>query len=242
MAAHPATAFIWDFDGTLADTRLRNYRIVRRLLADTAGPLDRFPALATPETYDRVQRRYVNWRDLYTREFGFSDAETDRLGGLWSEYQLAEPTPAAVFDGLGDVLRGLGRAAHGVVSQNARSQIVRTLEGAGLAGCFGAVLGYDSVHLARQKPEPDGFLACLAALSPRPPRRIVGVGDHETDVRCVRNAARALAARGVDCECVSIAVCFVDGVDPAGWAERPDHVARTPGDILHIARERRLEA
>jgi HAD superfamily hydrolase (TIGR01549 family) len=237
-----STSFIWDFDGTLADTRLHNYRILRRLLADAAGALDRFPALASPETYDRMQRRHVNWRDVYTREFGFSDAETDRLGSLWSEYQHTEPTPATVFAGLGEVLRALSGAAHGVVSQNARSQILRTLEHAGLAALFGAVLGYDSVHLARQKPAPDGFLACLAALSPHPPRRIVGVGDHETDVRSARNAARALAERGVDCECVTIAVCFVDGVDPAAWTEQPDHVARTPADILRIAREQGLEA
>jgi len=240
--ADPGVAFIWDFDGTLADTRLRNYRIVRRLLADaTGGALDRFPALQTPEHYERVQRRYVNWRDLYVREFGLSEEETDKLGARWSEYQMAEPTPAMVFDGLPEVFRGLRAAVHGVVSQNARSQIIRTLEAAGLAGRFGAVIGYDSVHLERQKPAADGFLACLAVLSPDPPSRIACVGDHETDVRCARNAERALRGRGVATEVVSIAVCFVPGDDPMAWTERPDHVAHTPADILRIARELRLD-
>jgi len=235
-------AFIWDFDGTLADTRARNYRIVRRLLADASGgALGRFPAVETPEAYERIQRRYVNWRDLYRREFGFSEEETDRLGALWSAYQASEATPAAVFAGLPDVLSGLGRAAHGVVSQNARAQILRTLEAEGLGHRFGAVIGYDDVHLARQKPAPDGVLACLAALAPAVPARIACVGDHETDVRCARNAAQALRARGLACEVVAIAVRFVPGEDPETWAARPDHVAETPADLLRLARELRLD-
>lgn len=233
-----ATVFIWDFDGTLADTRRRNYDIVRRLLVEATGePIDRFPALAAPDVYERVVRRYANWRDLYTQEFGFSDAETDRLGALWSEYQLADESPVPVFAGLADVFRGLTGVVHGVVSQNARSQILRTLEAADLGGVFGAVVGYDDVQLARQKPAPDGMLACLAALTPQPPRRVVAIGDHETDVHCARNAARALEARGTPTTMISIAVRFVDGDDPAGWTERPDHVAHTPAEILRIARE-----
>lgn len=240
--ALPRVAFIWDFDGTLADTRARNYRIVRRLLADVSdGALDRFPAVETPEAYERIQRRYVNWRDLYRREFGFSEGETDRLGALWSTYQASEPTPVAVFAGLPDVLSGLVGAAHGVVSQNARSQILRTLETAGLGHRFGAVIGYDDVHLARQKPAPDGVLACLAALAPTVPARVACVGDHETDVRCARNAAEALRARGAACEVVAIAVRFVPGDDPGTWAERPDHVVDTPADLLGLARALQLD-
>jgi len=237
------TAFIWDFDGTLADTRARNYQIVRRLLADVSGGrLERFPAVATAEAYERIQRRHVNWRDLYRREFGFSDEETDRLGARWSAYQASEPTPARVFDGLPEVFAALARAAHGVVSQNAQSEIRRTLEAAGLAGRFGAVIGYDDVHLARQKPAPDGMLACLAALGPVAPARLVCVGDHETDVRCARNAERALRERGEACDVVTIAVRFVPGDDPGAWTAPPDHVADTPSDLVRLVRTLRLDA
>ena len=236
-----ATTFIWDFDGTLADTRLRNYRITCRLFRDATGRgIEEFPALATFETFERTQRGYANWRQLLTREFGFTAADTDRLGGLWSGYQLADTTPVPVIDGLGAVIRTLNGARHGVVSQNARAHIVRTLEAAGLAPLFGAVIGYDSVRLTGQKPAPDGFLACVDALGPPAPARIVSVGDHETDVRCARNAQAALAERGAACEVVAIAVRFVDGVEPAQWEARPDHVAHDPAELLDLVREQRL--
>jgi phosphoglycolate phosphatase-like HAD superfamily hydrolase len=243
LSPDPATVFIWDFDGTLADTRLRNYQVSCRLLTEETGRrLEEFPALATFESFERTQRGYVNWRQLLTREFGFTEADTDRLGGLWSRYQLADTTPVPVIDGLGPVIRTLNGARHGVVSQNARAHIVRSLEEAGLAPLFGAVIGYDSVRLTGQKPAPDGFLACLEALGVPAPARVVGVGDHETDVRCARNAQVALAERGVTCEVIAIAVRFVDGVDPASWGAQPDHVAHDLAELLGIVREWGLDS
>jgi len=231
------TIFIWDFDGTIADTRLRNYRITCRLFADATGRgIEEFPALATFETFERTQRGYANWRQLLTREFGFTAADTDRLGGLWRGYQLADTTPVPVIDGVGELILTLRGARHGVVSQNAQDHIVRTLEAAGLAPLFGAVIGYDSVGLTGQKPAPDGFLACVDALGPPAPTRIVSVGDHETDVRCARNTQAALVERGAACEVVAIAVRFVDGVEPARWEVQPDHVAHSPADVLRIVR------
>jgi HAD superfamily hydrolase (TIGR01549 family) len=237
LSPDPGTVFIWDFDGTLADTRLRNYRITCRLLVEAAGRrLEQLPALATVEAYERALRRYLNWRQLFTREFGFTMEETDRLGRLWSGYQLADATPVPLINGVADVVRGLNAARHGIVSQNARDHITRTLEGAGVARLFGAVIGYDSVRLTRQKPAPDGVLACLEALGAPPPARLVSVGDHETDVRSARNAGDELAQRGTGCEVIAIAVRFVDGEDPAAWDARPDFVAGSPAELLAIAR------
>ncbi len=238
----PLAAFLWDYDGTLVDTRRRNYTIVRRLLADATGtPADRFPALRSLAIYERTQRRYVNWRDLYTREFGLSEAETDRLGSLWSDYQLRDETPADVFTGIGDVLAALAAVPHGVVSQNARTQITRSLERAGIARYFRSVIGYDSVHIQRQKPEPDGLLACLDELAITGPARVVYVGDHETDVRCARKAARVLADRTNPIEVLSLAVCFGDGCDHELWDAQADYVVRTPGEIPAVALELGLE-
>ncbi|MDH3496688.1 MAG: HAD family hydrolase [Gemmatimonadota bacterium] len=238
----PLAAFLWDYDGTLVDTRRRNYTIVRRLLAEATGrPADRFPALRSLEIYEQTQRRYVNWRDLYTREFGLSDADTDRLGSLWSDYQLRDDTPAELFAGIADVLAALAGVPHGVVSQNARTQITRSLERAGIARYFRSVIGYDSVHIQRQKPEPDGLLACLDELAIAGPARVVYVGDHETDVRCARRAARVLADRANPIEVLSIAVCFGDGCDHEVWDAQADYVVRTPGEIPAVALELGLE-
>jgi len=129
MPSRPLTAVLWDFDGTLADTRARNYQVVRRVIADATGkPADHLPALRSREAYDRVNHSYANWRDLYTREFGFSEEETDRVGRLWTEYQLADQTPAPVFRGVRSAL-------------------------AALAG----IPWLEDVDIRRQKPEPDGI-------------------------------------------------------------------------------------
>jgi HAD superfamily hydrolase (TIGR01549 family) len=232
----PKIAFVWDFDGTLADTRRRNFNVVRRLLAEnTRRSIEDIPALASPETYDRVNRGYANWRDLYTREFGFSEDETDRLGRMWTQYQLGDDTPAEIFEGIREVLAELDGVAHGIVSMNAKEQIVRTLEGARLLPHFRVVVGYDQVPINRQKPEPDGVLACLEQLTALGRGRALYVGDHETDVRCARNARQALAASGHEVEVVSVAACFAGHAGPADWTHQPDHVAWSPREVVAIA-------
>jgi len=230
------TAFLWDFDGTLADTRQRNYNVVRRLFGENLKtPLEGMPALASAESYDQVNRRYFNWRELYATEFGFDEAETDRLGRLWSTYQERDHTPVRIFDGVSDVLAALAHARHGIVSQNAKGEIARTLTSASLDGHFGAIVGYDDVPLTCQKPAPDCVLACLEQLTAFAPGRVMYIGDHETDVRCARNAQRALAARGVAVEVVSVAVNFVGDIGLDRWTQQPDHVAHSPREIVAVA-------
>lgn len=230
------TAFLWDFDGTLADTRRRNYNVVRRLFAENISrALDGIPALASPESYDQVTRRYFNWRELYATEFGFDEDETDRLGRLWSEYQLRDDTPVEIFEGVGEVLTALGHVGHGIVSQNARGQIARTLADARLMEHFRVIVGYDEVHIKRQKPEPDGILACLEQLTAFAPGCVLYIGDHETDVRCARNAQQALLERGVDVEVVSVAACFAGHAGTGAWTHQPDYLARSPHQVVEIA-------
>lgn len=236
-SGHPLTAVIWDFDGTLVDTRRRNYLVVRRLLAELAErDPDAIPALRSPEVYEAVQRRYANWRDLYIGEFGFSEEETDRLGSQWTRYQLADDTPAPVFDGIGTVLAALGFLPHGVVSMNGRSQIARSLREANLHHAFRWIVGWEDVSIRRQKPEPDGLLACLEGLTGLAAGAALYVGDHETDTQCAANARRALATRGAAVRIVTVAARFVGGADPTGWAHRPDYVAESPHDVIEIAR------
>ncbi len=231
------TAIVWDFDGTLADTRRRNYNVVRRLIAETTGTkLDGIPALASPETYDEVARRYFNWRELYANEFGLDEDETERIGHLWAAYQLRDDTPAEIFEGIGAVLAELHQFEQGIVSQNARDQIARTLAGARLAEHFRVIVGYDNVDIKRQKPQPDGLLACLEQLTGLAPGRALYIGDHETDVRCARNTQHALAERGLAIEVVSVAACFAGHAGTATWSQQPDHLAWSPHEILEIAR------
>lgn len=77
----------------------------------------------------------------------------------------------------------------------------------------------DEVDIKRQKPEPDGVLACLDELTALAPGHALYIGDHETDVRCARKAQRTLAAHA----------------GPAGWSHQPDYVAWSPREVLEIA-------
>jgi phosphoglycolate phosphatase-like HAD superfamily hydrolase len=91
------------------------------------------------------------------------------------------------------------------------------------------------VDIKRQKPEPDGVLSCLERLTAFAPGCVLYIGDHETDVRCARNAQRALNERGIRIDVVSVAACFDGHSGPAGWANPPDFVAWSPPEIARIA-------
>jgi HAD superfamily hydrolase (TIGR01549 family) len=238
MPSRPLTAVLWDFDGTLADTRARNYQVVRRVIADATGkPADHMPALRSREVYDRVNHSYANWRDLYIREFGFSEEETDRVGRLWTEYQLADDTPAPVFRGLKSALAALGKLPHGIVSMNGRRQIERTMQAAALSPYFRWVVGWEDVDIRRQKPEPDGILACLERVTDGVPGTVLYVGDHETDVRCAARATEELERRGAEVEVVAVLACFGGAVNHDHWPVRPAYTARRPRDVVAVAKK-----
>jgi len=232
------TAVVWDFDGTLVDTRRRNYNVVRRVLTEVVGSrVDDLPALRSPEAYDQVNRGYANWRDLYTNEFGLSEAETDRVGRTWTRYQLEDDTPAPVFDGVAGVLAALRFVPHGVVSMNGRPQIARSLREANLHERFACIVGWEDVDIRRQKPEPDALLQCLQRLTGLEPGTVLYVGDHETDARCAANAERVLAERGAALSIVTVAAGFAGQPDVQRWSVRPDHTAQHPHDIIDVARQ-----
>ncbi len=232
----PLTAIIWDYDGTLVDTREKNFRVARRIISQVCGdPPERFPALRSLEAYGRALHRTANWRELYRREFGLSEDETDRAGSLWTGYQLEDETPAALFEGIREALVALDGVPHGIVSQNARETIAQALAHADIAEYFRHIVGYEEVDVRRQKPEPDGLLACVEALTGLASGWVLYVGDHDTDVRCARHANEALAAAGRAVRIGAVGVRFGVTAAPA-WAVAPDHVAKHPKEVVAFAR------
>jgi phosphoglycolate phosphatase-like HAD superfamily hydrolase len=232
----PACAIIWDYDGTLVDSRHRNLSVNRALVEHlTALPWSEFPALASPGHYDRAVARCTGWRDFYEREFGLARSAVEEAGRLWTEYQMSDETPVPLFEGVAEVLEELGDLPHGIVSQNASDIIAATLEPQGVAGCFGRVIGYREVPPERQKPAPDGLLACLETLTDLAPGRAWYVGDHPSDARCAAAARLALRERGLAIDVKSIAVLY-GGESVNGWQVAPDAEARTPADIVRIVR------
>lgn len=232
----PLIAVIWDFDGTLADTRFKNLSVNRRIVHEITGtPWRHYHALKTIEAYDAAARDAANWRELYRQNFGFTDEECDRAAAVWADYQLEDSTPAPIFDGLAEVIARLADLPQGIVSQNARDHIIERLTDAGLRRYFGSIVGYQEVPLGTQKPDPDGLLICLEELTRFSPGIALYIGDHEGDVLCAMNTNEALNDRGVDVRVTTVGAFFADGSDGSSWTHKPCYRAFTPGEILTIA-------
>jgi len=234
-ADHPLLAVIWDFDGTLVDTHAKNLNVTRTIFALLTGrDPDGVPALTSVETYGRLIRKTSNWRTLYMEEFGFTADETDKAGALWAEYQLRDGTPALLYPGIPEVVQALAHTPQGIFSQNSRETISGVLKRERLAGHFRMIVGYEEVSWEKQKPEPDGLLACIEALTDRTAGYVLYVGDHETDARCGQNGNRALALRGVDIRVRVVGAAYGGGA-PEDWTSGVDHTATTARDVLAIA-------
>jgi len=230
-----ACAIIWDYDGTLVDSRHRHLGVNRRILERLSGRTwTEFPALASIEAYDAAVARCTNWRDFYEHEFGLREGDLAAAGRLWTEGQRTDPTPVLPFEGVPEAVEALGHLPQGIVSQNAREIIGSTLGRLGLAHRFHPVVGYAEVPLGRQKPAPDGLLQCLEEIGAEEPGTVFYVGDHPTDAMCVARAREELRERGRGLEIWSIAVLY-GGESTDEWPVPPDFTARRPEDVVEIA-------
>ena len=231
-------SIIWDFDGTLFDTRHRNLAVTREIVREVLGKsLEGYAALQTVEGYDRAQRGAGNWREFYQLHLGLDEEGTDHAGGYWLDYQLNDETETLPIDGVVEVIQELSHLPHGIVSQNSREVILQILESAQLATYFRSVIGHSEVPPRRQKPQPDGILRCLKEISHGGEGVILFVGDHETDTITAHNANAQAVRQGLDLRFVSVAAAYQDEIDPGNWSERPDFVARHPREILDILKE-----
>lgn len=230
------TAVIWDFDGTLVDTRAKNFAVTCTLVAQVTGsPATDVPALSSMAAYEAALLRHQHWQDFYRHELGLGEAELLEAAGLWVEAQARDRTAAPAFDGVVDVLDELGHLPHGIVSLNASDNITRIIGELGIGSRFGEVLGFEAVPFERRKPEPDALLLCMDRLNARVPGTVIYIGDHETDTLCAARAHASLDADGVPIRVVSVAAAFGTSADVGSWSKRPDYVARSARELLAIA-------
>jgi len=235
IAERPVTAVIWDYDGTLVDTRAKNWSITRRLVRKFTGvDPDTIEGLRSLDTYTRALHRHHNWRQLYVGEFGMSEQMTSEAGRLWTEYQLASPTVAPTYDGIEAALTALSSLPHGIVSMNSHANIERSLSDKGLLQHFELIIGYEEVSAERQKPAPDGLIMCLDKLTGLAPGHVAYVGDHQIDIECVRHANRVLADDGHDIRVFAIGAAYGIGAEFGAWPDDPDYAIQRPEDIVAL--------
>ncbi len=235
MAKTNISAIIWDYDGTLVDTRHKNLNVTRNIVESIIETdAEDFPVLRSLENYNLANRRRSNWRELYRFEFNFSESQIDEAGKMWTAYQLSDDTEVNFYEGIEEVIGKLAEFPHGIVSQNSRSNIKRHLEKNHLLRFFKNIVGYEEVDLKKQKPEPDGLLSCIEKLSSFESGFVCYIGDHETDVQCARRGNRVLLENKVNVRIFSIGACYDSGTDASTWDVRPDYEAQKVEDILDI--------
>ena len=228
-------AIIWDYDGTLVDTRRKNLNVTRNIVESLIETdAEEFFALRSLENYSLANRRASNWRELYRQELNLTEKQIDEAGRLWTAYQLNDNTEVNFYEGIDLVIGGLAKFSHGIVSQNSRSGIMQNLEKKQLLPFFKYIVGYEEVDLKKQKPAPDGLLSCMEKLSAIESGYVCYIGDHETDVRCVRAANRVLQEENANVKIFSIGACYDSGMDTSSWNARPDFEAQKVEDILKI--------
>lgn len=234
MDLGPLRAVIWDFDGTLVDSRRKNLRVTRRLVEQLTGrPAESFRPLRSLAAYDAATLRTRNWRELYQQELRLSSTETEEAGRRWGEYQRRDGTHSPYFKGIVDVITAV-RVPQGIVSQNSASEIERSLAVAGLDGSVTCIVGHESIPFERQKPHPESLLACLQQLTGMAPGTALFVGDHEVDALCAHNANRELERRGGGLRVRSVAACYGSPSDPSRWERPPHHVVHDVADLPRL--------
>jgi HAD superfamily hydrolase (TIGR01549 family) len=228
-------AVIWDYDGTLADTLQKNLNVTRKIIEKIAGvSAEKISALQSLEKYTEANKNATNWRDLYVTVYGLSQEQTNEAGKLWTEYQLSDKTPTPFYNGIDKVLRNLQHLPHGIVSQNAQTNIAKVLREWGLLNYFSYIVGYEEVDFEKQKPEPDGILMCLEKIAGLTSGVVFYIGDHEVDMKCALKANKTFKENNLDINVVSIGAFYGAHHDDSDWTIKPDYTAKTTEDIIHI--------
>ncbi|NKB87757.1 MAG: HAD-IA family hydrolase [Acidobacteria bacterium] len=227
------TAVVWDFDGTLVDTRRKNMNVARALVKHITGSdPDEFQALQDLAGYEPALHRHRHWRDFYRQELRMGETDIDRTEEHWLEFQIADETPAEIYDGIREVLETFAHLPQGIVSLNIRANITRFLAQLEIDRHFGKVLGAEDVETGYQKPHPHALVRCIEQLTCAAPGLVVYVGDHETDVECAHRANDHFQAAGTDIRVVSVGALYAPHLTDDHWDVEPDGKATAPREIL----------
>ena len=227
---------IWDYDGTLVDTRQKNLEVTREIVIEVLNKsYEEFPALLNLVNYEKANSISANWRDLYGREFLMNDEQTNFAGSLWTRYQLLHATMLDLYTGLRETIIKIGNHyPQGIVSLNSCANIRNNLSHNNIENYFSAIIGYEEVDFSKQKPDPDGLLKCITHLDLQHTHgTIVYIGDHETDAHCASNANRALGKKKI----ITIGALYEKEQAHQHWNHQPDHIALTTSSILEIIKE-----
>lgn len=228
-------AIIWDYDGTLVDSRQKNLNVTRKIVSKILkGDPTEIHTLSSLENYHQAHIKATNWREFYKESFGLSEAQTDDAGKMWTEYQLEDQTSIPLIDGIEETIISLRGFPQGIVSQNSRENIIQYLKQKNLRPYFKSIIGYEEVALDKQKPSPEGLMMCIEKLTDFKPGVVIYIGDHETDVQCVLYANNLLSKSNAETKIISLGAFYGFDVDTSSWRVLPDYQIQNAADIKTI--------
>jgi phosphoglycolate phosphatase len=226
MIASEADTMIWtpryrlvifDFDGTLADTKVGIAETVNRTLTTFGHPS--VPNARIHELAGLSLERIFN--SLIPTPLAPS-ALAELVGYYRSHYNAIAPKSVRLFPGIHELLEALRRL--GVVltiaTSKGREGIMLMLEALEVAEFFDLVVSDTCV--ARKKPEPDMVLQTLEKIVVGPLETIV-VGDTTHDIRMGKAAGTHTCG-----------VTFGSHTEAQLAAESPTYIARDPGELLQV--------
>lgn len=184
----PATAVIFDLDGTLVDSEPNYYEAGRRVLAAhgrdgfTWEQHTRFIGIGTRETLTALRE-----------EYGIETPVDELLAQKNRSYLELARASTEVFPGMRKLVKRLHSDGYrmAVASGSSRAAIEAVLEGVGLADVLPVQVSAEDV--GRGKPAPDVFLEAARQLGATPPVCVV-VEDAPPGVEAARRAGMRCVA------------------------------------------------
>ena len=229
-------AVLWDYDATLVDSARKNMEVIAAVLRHFDPDIDsHLPrAVLDYDYYQKVNHGYVNWQELYMNEFGVREEDLEEAAALWGPEQLKNGTTPDMFPGMAELLLELDAIPMGICSQNDRENMMHVFRHYGVEGCFDAVIGCTDVTGRAQKPDPEGFLKCIAALEKDGPlsgETIVYVGDHRDDVSFGKNAEKIL---DIPVFCITFDALGLNGEERFSWDPAPDAYVNSVPELKDV--------
>jgi phosphoglycolate phosphatase len=219
-------AVLFDLDGTLADTapdmaRTVNLMRERRGLAPVASEKVR------PHVSKGARGMICSAFQITVEDPGYAAMRAEFLDIYAGNLCIG----TCLFPGMAELLEALesGGMRWGVVTNKFERFAQSVIEGLGLAGRVGVVVGGDT--LARSKPFPDPLLHAAAVLGAEPARTLY-IGDDPRDVEAARAAGMPVLVAGYG--------YLGDSPQPDRWGA--DAVVQSVEEIGSWIRTRSLES
>lgn len=208
---------IFDFDGTLVDTKLDIARSVNILLEEEG--LKKIPE-------EKIYEFIGNGTEvLLKKSFSYAngkmrDGLIDRYLEIYEEHMLDNTKP---FPGILNMLEGLKGRSFYILTNKHERFAVKILKYFGILHYFKEVVGVDTFNI--KKPDPFGILRVIEKEGIER-CEVVMVGDSEVDIDTGKNA-------GV----LTCAVLWGLGREEDLIKKKPDFLAKTPEELTKIINE-----